>query len=113
MRKINYFTFDDKDKFLETCKEQFTTLHDDYGYYFCNLCNKINDIEILLSKKKDYHNHRCNVYFIEDECYFVEYRKNIIIVEVLLDCNGAQIAHKLTKDLEKINVEKEEIIEPW
>ena len=113
MRKIDYYTFNDKDNFIKKCKDNFDVLHNKYGYYFPNLCSKINDIEELLKKKKDYYNHRCNVYYTEDECYFVEYRKNDIIVEVLLEYNGAQIAHKLTKELEKINVKKEEVIEPW
>ena len=113
MRKIDYYTFNDKDKFLEVCKENFDILHNKYGYYFPNLCSGIKDIEILLNKKKDFYNHRCNVYYTDDECYFVEYRKNDIIVEVLLECIGSQIAHKLAKDLEKMNFKKAEEIKPW
>lgn len=113
MRKIEYYTFNDKDKFLKVCIDQFKILHDSYGYYFCNLCSRVNDIEKLLNSKKDYYNHRCNVYYVDTECFFVSYRKSMIIVEVLLDCNGAQIAHKLTKELEKLNVTKEEEIKPW
>ena len=113
MRKIEYNTFNDKDKFLEVCLYNFDILHNKYGYYFSNLCSEIKDIEILLSKKKDFYNHRCNVYYTEEEAYFVQYRKNDIIVYVLLEYNGCQIAHKLVKDLEKINVVAEEILEPW
>ena len=113
MRKIDYYTFDDKDKFLEACSESFKVLHNIYHYYFANLCNEIKDIEVLLSKKKDFYKNRCTIYYIKDECYFVMYRKSDISVNVLLECNGCQIAHKLTKDLEKLNVTKEEEIKPW
>lgn len=112
-RRIDYITFNDKDNYIEVCKEHFKVLHDEYGFYFCNLCNRINSIDGLLKKKKDYCNHRCNVYYMDDECYFVCYKKNVITVDVLLDYNGSQVAHKLTKELEKLNIQKEEIIEPW
>lgn len=113
MRPVNYFTYNLVTEFLASCEIQFTVLHNDYGYYYCDLCNRINDIEELLKKKKDYHNHRCNVYYIDDECYFVSYLKNTIEVYVLLDCCGPQVAHKLVDVLKKINVKKEEKIEPW
>ena len=112
-RKIEYWSFNDKDEFLKVCNEQFDILHNKYGYFFCNLCNEIKDIEVLLAKKKDFYNHRCNVYYTKEDCYFVSYRKSTIIVEVLVDCAGPQIAHKLTKDLEKMNFKKEEEIKPW
>ena len=113
MRSIDYYTFNKKEDFLKVCTDQFYVLHNTYKYYFCNLCNKINDIEDLLKRKKDYYNHRCNIYYTNDECFFVSYRKNNIVVEVLLDCNGAQIAHKLTKDLEKLNIKEEEPDPVW
>ena len=102
MRPIKYFSFYEKDKFVECCKNQFRVLHNTYGYYFCDLCTGITDIENLLKKKKDYVNHRVNVYYTEDECYMVCYQKNSIIVEVLLDCKGTAIAHKLVKDFLKL-----------
>lgn len=113
MRKIEYYTFNDKDKFLEVCNEQFDVLHNKYGYYFCNLCSRINDVEKLVNSKKDYYNHRCNIYYTDNECFFVSYRKSVIVVEVLIECNGPQIAHKLAKDCEKLNIKKEEEIKPW
>ena len=112
-RLVTFYTYYDKYKFLKKCEDEFTVLHNTYGYYFCNLCTKINDIENVIKKKKDYYNHRCNIYYTDDECFFVAYKKYTIIIEVLLECQGNQIGHKLAKDLEKMNIVKEEEIKPW
>ena len=102
MRKIKYFTFDDEQEFKNKCLDEYTTLCNTYGYYFGDVCSAINDIEVLLSKKKDFYTHRVAVYYTKEECYLAIYRKYDIIIEVLLECNGCQIAHWVERKLSEI-----------
>ena len=111
MRKINFFNFNKEDEYKEMCTVTAAKLIGNYDFFFGGTCSLIKDIEILVKSKKDYYQHKIAIYYIQDECYFVLYRKNDIAVEVLTDCNGCQIAHFLCNRLKKINefraIEKE------
>ena len=103
MRKIDFFTYNNEDKFKDDCVQTATILIANYDFFYGESCNEIKDIEVLVKSKKDYYAHRIAIYYIKDECYFVLYRKNDIRVEVLTDCNGCQIAHFLAGRFKKIN----------
>lgn len=106
MRKINYYTFNEEDDFKKVNIESANILIHQYGYYFGNVCSNIKDITTLVKSKKDYYNHRIALYYIKNECFVVNYKKNSIDVEVLLDCNGCQIAHYMLKQFTAINKER-------
>lgn len=87
-RPIQYVS-ENKDRWLNYIPTVIKKLSKDYHFYWSTMCHNINDLQVLLKKKKDDYKHRMALYHDQCNYYFVVYRKDTIIVYALTEryCN--------------------------
>ena len=111
MRPLEIKSFFDEKEFTNKCIDTFSILLYDFDYHYNDMCHEIKDLDKVLKKKKDWYRKVITVYYIQDECYFVAYRKHDIWINVLNECKGCSVAHGLAKKFTEIHNKKKELEE--